>query len=161
MVLRRKTVNKRAAKAQQVDHAGHGRNEPWNPRAPPDAEYWQRASDLRWHGMNAHVSYWSTNRGDWYGLKVDPIAPDRFATNWAPWGGVWHITLGHRSMLNAEQQKALKRLQAKYTTPQRMELHFGQANAKGNAPLYHTDPIYNDPLVNSLNFMERPLHVTM
>ncbi len=135
---RRKTVNVRAASVAHVDYAGPGHAEPWNPRAPPDAEYWRLASDMRWFGVNAHVSYWSTNTGDWFGLKVDPIAPDRFATNWPPYGGVWHITLGRTSWLNAEKQKALKRLQAKFATPQRMQLHFGQSNAKGHAPLYHT-----------------------
>ena len=72
MVLRRKTANVRAAKARNVNYAGHGRNEDWYARAPPDAEYWQRAENKRWQGLNARVSNWSSNN-DWYGLKVDPI----------------------------------------------------------------------------------------
>ena len=160
MVLRRKTVNVRANKASQVDYAGHGRNEDWYARAPPDAEYWQRAENMRWQGVHAQVSYWSSNN-DWFGLRVDPIAPSQFATNRPDYGGKWHITLGRLSWLSDEQRKQLKRLQAKFTTPQRMHLHFGPSNAKGHAPLYHTDPIANDPLVNSLNVMGRALHITM
>ena len=160
MGLRRKSVNVRAKKARRVDHAGHGRNEEWSPRAPPDDEYWRRAENMRWFGLNARVSYWSSNN-DWYGLKVDPVAPDQFATNRPDYGGVWHITLGRLAWLTPEQHKQLKRLQAKFATPQRMLLHFGRSNDKGHAPLFHTDPIANDPLVQSLNTMGRALHITM
>ena len=158
--MRRKTANVRAHKAQQVDYRGHGQNEDWHARAPPDAEYWQRAENMRWYGLNAHVSYWSSD-ADWFGLKVDPVPPDQFATDRPDYGGVWHITLGRISWLSREQHKQLKRLQAKFETPQRMQLHFGRANDKGHAPLYHTDPLANDPLVNELNLMGRELHITM
>ena len=80
----------------------------------------------------------------------------------APWGGVWHITLGRTALLNMQQRWDLKRLQARFATPQRMQLHFGPSNHKGHAPLYHTDPLLNDPLVQSLYvFRDRAMHVTM
>ena len=160
MVLRRKTANVRAAKARNVNYAGHGRNEDWYARAPPNAEYWQRAENMRWQGLSARVSNWSSNN-DWYGLKVDPIPLDRCATNRPDYGGVWHITLGRLSWLSADQHTQLKRLQAKFATPQRMHLHFGTVKDRGHAPLYHTDPLANDPLVISLNVMGRALRVTM
>ena len=160
MVLRRKTVNVRASKARKVDYAGHGQNEDWYSRSPPDDEYWRRAGNMSWYGLNARVGYWQSS-SDWFGLKVDPIAPDKFATDRPDYGGVWHITLGRISWLSPDQQKQLKRLQAKFATPQKMHLHFGQVNARGHAPLYHTDPLARDPLVNSLNVMGRSLHVTM
>ena len=84
--MRRKTVNVRAAKARAVDYTGHGRD-------PSDDEYRRRAEDMRWDGVDSKVSYWAT-AADFHGLKVDPVPPNRFATNKAPWGGVWHITLG-------------------------------------------------------------------
>ena len=160
MVLRRRTVNVRASKARQVNYAGHGQNEDWHARAPSDEEYWQRAENMRWYGLNARVSYWLSNN-DWFGFKGDPTAPDQFATNRPDYGGVWHITLGRISWLNPNQHKQLQRLQAKFATPQRMLLHSGRSNAKGPAPLFHTDPLASDPLVQSLNVMGRDLHVTM
>ena len=148
MVLRRRTVNVRSNKARQVGYTGHGVNEDWHARA------------MRWYGLNARVSYWAT-ASDWFGLKVDPIPPDQFATNRPDYGGVWHVTLGRTGWLSPDQQKQLKRLQARFATPQRMRLHFARSNARGHAPLYHTDPLANDPLVKSLNVMGRDLHVTM
>ena len=94
-------------------------------------------------------------------MRVEPIHPYRFATDRPPWGGVWHITLGKTTWLNTEQTQALKKLQARFATPQRMHLHFGRSNDRGHAPLYHTDPLFNDPLIQKLNVMGRPLHVTM
>ena len=137
----RKTTNVRAARARKVDYSGHGREEDWYSRAPGDAEYRQRAEDMRWWGVWCRVSYWAT-QPDWFGLKVEPAAPDRFATDRPPWGGVWHITLGRTGWLSPEQLKELKRLQAKFATPQLMQLHFGRSNDRGHAPLYHTDPIF-------------------
>ena len=156
----RKTVNLRSAKTRHIDYTGHGQEEDWFSRAPPDDQYRERAEDMRWYGVEAHVSYWAT-QGDFFGLRVEPIHPYRFATDRPPWGGVWHITLGRTSWLSPDQLRQLKRLQAKFATPQRMLLHFGKSNAKGHAPLYHTDPLANDPLVKSLNVMGRDLHVTM
>ena len=92
MVLRRKTRNVRAKKASVVDYAGHGRNEDWHSRAPSDEDYWRRAENMRWYGLNARVSYCATS-SDWFGLKVDPIPPDQLATDRPDYGGVWHITL--------------------------------------------------------------------
>ena len=157
---RRKSVNVRSAKARDVDYTGHGLAEDWYDRAPPDDEYRRRAEDMRWHGVDAHVSYWATPP-DWFGLKVDPIPPSRFATNKPPWGGVWHLTLGKTGWLDPSQHKQLKRLQSEFGTPQRMGLHFGPSTDRGHAPLYHTDPLVNNPRVQSLNVMGRPPHITM
>ena len=158
--MRRKTVNIRAAKVRQVDYTGHGQEEPWHSRAPPDDEYWRRANDMRWRGVKARVSYWAT-QGDWFGLKVEPTGDVPFATNRPPWGGVWHVTLGKTTWLSPTQLQQLKRLQAKYSTPQLLELHVGQVNDRGHAPLYRTDPLVNDPLEAGLNVMGRALHVTL
>ena len=158
--MRRKTVNVRASRAGQVDYSGHGQEEPWYSRAPPDVEYWRRAENMRWRGVKARVSYWATSP-DWFGLKVEPVGDVPFATDKPPWGGVWHVTLGRTSWLSPSQHQALKRLQAKYITPKLLELHFGKSNERGHAPLYHPDPLVKDSLVQSLNVMGRALHVTM
>ena len=160
---RRKTINVRAAKTHGTDYTSHGVEDDWYTRAPPDDEYRERAEKMRWEGVDAHVGYWSTEgyNGNWYGVKVDPIPPSQFATNFPARGGVWHVTLGKTNWLGPQQDKQLKRLQARFSTPQRMSLHLGRSNDRGHAPLYHTDPLANDPLVNDLNIMGRPLHVSM
>ena len=159
--MRRKTANVRAARARQADYTGHGQEETWHSRAPPDDdEHWRRASDMRWRGVKARVSYWAT-QGDWFGLKVEPTGDVPFATNRPPWGGVWHVTLGKTTWLSPTQLQTLRRLRAKYSTPQLLELHFGKITESGHAPLYQTDPLVKDPLVSGLNVMGRGLHVTL
>ena len=83
------------------------------------------------------------------------------ATDRPPWRGVWHVTLGKTTWLTPTQLQQLQRLQAKYSAPQSLELHFGPINERGHAPLYYTDPLVNDPLVSGLNAMGRALHITL
>ncbi len=105
------------------------------------------------------MSYWQAE--DFFGLQVKPIAPDRFPSDRADYGGVWHVTLGMLWQLTTpEQQRDLRRLQAKFMAPKRMRLRFNMLNDRGHAPLAANDPLRQDPLIQRLNVTSRNLHLT-
>ena len=158
MPLRRKTANVRVARANQMDARGHGRSTDWYSRMPDDATYWQRAQKMVDDGVDSRVSYWQA--GQYYGLQVQPIAPDRFPSDFPEWGGKYRVTLGTYWDLTPEQRADVRRLQARFQQPQRMRLRFDQLNDKGHAPLAANDPLRTDPLIQRLHTSGRNLHVT-